>query len=249
ESRAVRGIDRDAAGRSVRRTRGMALRRRSCRIPEIRTGRHGVPAARIVHASRAARGWRHRRGVRLGAGRRAGAGELRQPDPNHPGWYTRQRPAIGPDQRRARVLRPAQLAAARREARTRRRMGTRRIRTVGENARSAVRGSDQGTLVIARRAIEHAAARMKAAKQVVRKKITQGPALPGKLADCASTDPDRTELFLVEGDSAGGSAKQARDKDYQAILPLRGKILNTWEVESGAVLASEEVHNLAIAIG
>ncbi|MGH8151130.1 MAG: DNA topoisomerase IV subunit B [Rhodanobacteraceae bacterium] len=102
---------------------------------------------------------------------------------------------------------------------------------------------------IAQLAIEHATARMKAAKQVVRKKVTQGPALPGKLADCASSDPDRTELFLVEGDSAGGSAKQARDKDYQAILPLRGKILNTWEVESGAVLASEEVHNLAVAIG
>ncbi|MGH8190326.1 MAG: DNA topoisomerase IV subunit B [Rhodanobacteraceae bacterium] len=102
---------------------------------------------------------------------------------------------------------------------------------------------------IAQLAIDHAAARMKAAKQVVRKKVTQGPALPGKLADCASSDPDRTELFLVEGDSAGGSAKQARDKDYQAILPLRGKILNTWEVESGAVLASEEVHNLAVAIG
>jgi topoisomerase IV subunit B len=102
---------------------------------------------------------------------------------------------------------------------------------------------------IAQIAIERASARLKAAKQVVRKKITQGPALPGKLADCASSDPDRTELFLVEGDSAGGSAKQARDKDYQAILPLRGKILNTWEVESGAVLASEEVHNLAVAIG
>ncbi|HLI18638.1 MAG TPA: DNA topoisomerase IV subunit B [Rhodanobacteraceae bacterium] len=102
---------------------------------------------------------------------------------------------------------------------------------------------------IAQLAIEHASARLRAAKQVVRKKITQGPALPGKLADCASSDPDRTELFLVEGDSAGGSAKQARDKDYQAILPLRGKILNTWEVESGAVLASEEVHNLAVAIG
>ncbi len=102
---------------------------------------------------------------------------------------------------------------------------------------------------IAQLAIERASARLKAAKQIVRKKITQGPALPGKLADCTATDLTRTELFLVEGDSAGGSAKQARDKEFQAILPLRGKILNTWEVESGSVLASEEVHNLAIAIG
>ncbi len=102
---------------------------------------------------------------------------------------------------------------------------------------------------IAQLAIEHASARLKAARKVVRKKITQGPALPGKLADCAATDLTRTELFLVEGDSAGGSAKQARDKDYQAILPLRGKILNTWEVESTGVLASNEVHDLAVAIG
>jgi len=102
---------------------------------------------------------------------------------------------------------------------------------------------------IAQIAIERATLRLKAEKQIVRKKITQGPALPGKLADCASSYLTRTELFLVEGDSAGGSAKQARDKDFQAILPLRGKILNTWEVESGQVLASEEVHNLAIAIG
>ncbi|MGH8109504.1 MAG: DNA topoisomerase IV subunit B [Arenimonas sp.] len=102
---------------------------------------------------------------------------------------------------------------------------------------------------IAQIAIERATTRLKTEKQIVRKKITQGPALPGKLADCISQDLSRTELFLVEGDSAGGSAKQARDKDFQAILPLRGKILNTWEVESGGVLASNEVHDLAVAIG
>ncbi|MET0289145.1 MAG: DNA topoisomerase IV subunit B [Pseudoxanthomonas sp.] len=104
-------------------------------------------------------------------------------------------------------------------------------------------------LQIAQLAIDRASARLKTEKQIVRKKITSGPALPGKLADCISQDLSRTELFLVEGDSAGGSAKQARDKDFQAIMPLRGKILNTWEVASGSVLASEEVHNLAIAIG
>src|SRR5690606_1186322 len=86
---------------------------------------------------------------------------------------------------------------------------------------------------IAQLAIERASARLKTEKQVTRKKVTQGPALPGKLADCISQDLSRTELFLVEGDSAGGSARQARDKDFQAILPLRGKILNTWEVASG----------------
>jgi topoisomerase-4 subunit B len=103
--------------------------------------------------------------------------------------------------------------------------------------------------LIAQLAIERAQTRLKSEKQVIRKKITQGPALPGKLADCTLTDLSRTEMFIVEGDSAGGSAKQARDKDYQAILPIRGKILNTWEVESTAVLASQEVHDLAVAIG
>ncbi len=104
-------------------------------------------------------------------------------------------------------------------------------------------------LQIAQLAIDRASMRLKTEKQVTRKKITQGPALPGKLADCISQDLGRTELFLVEGDSAGGSARQARDKEFQAILPLRGKILNTWEVESSGVLASNEVHDLAVAIG
>lgn len=102
---------------------------------------------------------------------------------------------------------------------------------------------------IAAHVIAQAEARLKAGKTVARKKITQGPALPGKLADCTLQDVNRTELFLVEGDSAGGSAKQARDKTFQAIMPLRGKILNTWEVDSNEVLASQEVHDIAVAIG
>ncbi|MFP8966612.1 DNA topoisomerase IV subunit B [Pokkaliibacter sp. CJK22405] len=97
--------------------------------------------------------------------------------------------------------------------------------------------------------ISHAQSRMKAAKKVVRKKVTQGPALPGKLADCSGNDALASELFLVEGDSAGGSAKQARDREFQAVMPLRGKILNTWEVDSGEILASQEVHDIAVAIG
>jgi topoisomerase-4 subunit B len=97
--------------------------------------------------------------------------------------------------------------------------------------------------------IEIAQQRLKADKQVTRKKVTSGPALPGKLADCTCNDVRRGELFLVEGDSAGGSAKQARDREFQAIMPLRGKILNTWEVESSQVLASKEVHDIAVAIG
>ena len=107
---------------------------------------------------------------------------------------------------------------------------------------------EQGELV-AQLVIANANARMKLAKQVVRKKITSGPALPGKLADCVLTDLAQTELFLVEGDSAGGSAKQARDRDTQAIMPLRGKILNTWEVDSNEALGSNEIHDISVAIG
>jgi len=102
---------------------------------------------------------------------------------------------------------------------------------------------------IAELAISAAHARQRAGRKVVRKKVTQGPALPGKLADCISDDASRTELFLVEGDSAGGSAKQARDKNFQAIMPLRGKILNTWEVDPAEVLGSQEVHDISVAIG
>lgn len=97
--------------------------------------------------------------------------------------------------------------------------------------------------------INTAQRRLRASKKVARKKITSGPALPGKLADCSTQEPERGELFLVEGDSAGGSAKQAREREFQAVMPLRGKILNTWEVDSGEVLASQEVHDISVAIG
>lgn len=107
---------------------------------------------------------------------------------------------------------------------------------------------NQGEL-IANLAIERAQKRLRQAKQVARKRIHQGPALPGKLADCLQQDLSQAELFLVEGDSAGGSAKQARSKDFQAILPLRGKILNAWEVDSSQILASQEIHDIAVAIG
>jgi topoisomerase IV subunit B len=102
---------------------------------------------------------------------------------------------------------------------------------------------------IAQFAIENAQERMRAAAKVVRKRAVNGPALPGKLADCTTQDPARSELFLVEGDSAGGSAKQARDREFQAIMPLRGKILNTWELEPGEIGSSQEVHDISVALG
>jgi topoisomerase-4 subunit B len=102
---------------------------------------------------------------------------------------------------------------------------------------------------LAELAINHAQARLRAGKKVARKKVTSGPALPGKLADCSCQDAMQGELFLVEGDSAGGSAKQARNRETQAIMPLRGKILNTWEVDSSEILASQEVHDISVALG
>jgi topoisomerase-4 subunit B len=102
---------------------------------------------------------------------------------------------------------------------------------------------------IAELVINHAQKRLRANKKVVRKKATSGPALPGKLADCSLQDFNQTELFLVEGDSAGGSCRQARDRTFQAVMPLRGKILNTWEVDTNQVLASQEVHDIAVALG
>ncbi len=108
--------------------------------------------------------------------------------------------------------------------------------------------TDQAEL-LAELCISHAQSRLRKAKKVARKRVTSGPALPGKLTDCSGQDASKGELFLVEGDSAGGSAKQARDKEFQAIMPLRGKILNTWEVDASQVLASQEVHDISVAIG
>ncbi|MGB6976974.1 MAG: DNA topoisomerase IV subunit B [Gammaproteobacteria bacterium] len=97
--------------------------------------------------------------------------------------------------------------------------------------------------------IRQAQQRLQLSKKIARKAVTSGPALPGKLADCTNQDPQLTELFLVEGDSAGGSAKQARNREFQAVMPLRGKILNTWEVDSNEILNSQEVHDIAVALG
>ena len=102
---------------------------------------------------------------------------------------------------------------------------------------------------IANLIIAAARERDSSARVIERKKAVRGPQLPGKLVDCTSTDPSRSELFIVEGDSAGGSARQARDASCQAILPLRGKILNTWEVSANTALASEEIRAISVAIG
>jgi topoisomerase-4 subunit B len=98
-------------------------------------------------------------------------------------------------------------------------------------------------------AIQQAQARLRSAQKVEKKKGSSVAVLPGKLTDCSSSDPSRTELFLVEGDSAGGSAKQGRNKEFQAVLPLRGKVLNTFEVEKDRLFANNEIHDIAVAIG
>ncbi|GGB05544.1 DNA topoisomerase IV subunit B [Agarivorans gilvus] len=108
--------------------------------------------------------------------------------------------------------------------------------------------TDQAEL-LAELFISNAQRRLRSSKKIARKKVTSGPALPGKLTDCTSQDPMAGELFLVEGDSAGGSAKQAREREFQAVMPLRGKILNTWEVDASEVLGSQEVHDISVAIG
>jgi len=108
--------------------------------------------------------------------------------------------------------------------------------------------TDQAEL-LAELFISNAQRRLRSSKKIARKKVTSGPALPGKLTDCTSQDPLAGELFLVEGDSAGGSAKQAREREFQAVMPLRGKILNTWEVDASEVLGSQEVHDISVAIG
>jgi topoisomerase-4 subunit B len=211
-------------------------------------------------------------------GRRAGDRVLRQPDSHVPGWDPREWPAHGAPRRDARILRAALAAAAGREADPGRRLGALQLRAVVEARGSAVLRPDQGAPQFPRgRGVcrrrgegrvqpvaepahggcggaggtvhQQRPAALRSARKVVRKKVSTGPALPGKLADCAGEDPDRSELFLVEGDSAGGSAKQARDREFQAILPLRGKILNTWEVDSQEILASQEVHNISVALG
>lgn len=102
---------------------------------------------------------------------------------------------------------------------------------------------------LAELAINNAQRRSRDSKKIIRKKVTAGPALPGKLADCSTSDPRYSELFLVEGDSAGGSAKQARNREFQAVMPLRGKILNTWEVNQDEILNSQEIHDISVAIG
>ena len=191
--------------------------------------------------------------------------------PDGAGGHACERTAHRTDGSGAGILRIPQPGAARRQARTRGHLdraayvlsvkmsdpqfsGQTKERLSSRESASFVSGLVKDALAlwlnqhteageqIAQLAIESAQQRLKLSKQVVRKKVTTGPALPGKLADCTSGEPGRSELFLVEGDSAGGSAKQARDREFQAILPLRGKILNTWEVDAAEVLASQEVH-------
>jgi topoisomerase-4 subunit B len=120
---------------------------------------------------------------------------------------------------------------------------------VGDHFAQWLNRHPQSGDALAQLAISTAQRRQQKARKVQRKKVASGPALPGKLADCTSQDMKRTELFLVEGDSAGGSAKQAREREFQAVMPLRGKIMNTWDVKPDEVLSSQEVHDITVALG
>ncbi len=244
-----------------------ARRRRNGTRPTVLLWRAGQPRGRRLGA-----------GVDLGW-RRARHGKLCQPDSDAARRHARQRVAQRFIRRDEGVLRVSRSAAAWVEADWRGSVGSMQLRVVCEACRSAVFWPDEGAVVVApirgvhfgrRRkdafslwlnehpqeggkiaeiAIRNAQRRLQAAKKVERKKITAGPALPGKFADCSIQDSSRSELFLVEGDSAGGSAKQARNREFQAVMPLRGKILNTWEVSSSEILASQEVHDISVAIG
>jgi DNA gyrase/topoisomerase IV subunit B len=218
-------------------------------------------------------------GARLVERRRsADRRELREPDPDHRRRHARQWPARRRGRGGARVLRVRNLLPRgikltaediwdracyvlsikirdpQFAGQTKEKLSSREAAALVEtHARDAAalwlnQHPDAGER-IAQFAIENAQERLRAAARVVRKRAVNGPALPGKLADCSSQDPARSELFLVEGDSAGGSAKQARDREFQAIMPLRGKILNTWELEPGEIGSSQEVHDIAIALG
>jgi topoisomerase-4 subunit B len=209
---------------------------------------------------------------------RGGTRILRQPDPDDGRRHARGRLAAGGARRHTQLRRAPRAVAEGGQAGGRGRLCARQLRARGAHARSLVPGADQGAAELARcrgarrahgarplelwlnehpeaakriteLAIRAAQARTRAGQKVEKRKQSGVAILPGKLSDCQSEDVNRNEIFLVEGDSAGGSAKSGRDKELQAILPLRGKVLNTWEVEAGSLFANREVHDIAVALG